>query len=449
MSTKTTRAQWRNRAGFLLAAAGSAVGLGNIWKFPYITGENGGGAFVLVYLACIGLVALPILLAEIHLGRSAQSGVVQAFEVLHRPRSPWRLVGWLGLLSAFAILSFYSVVGGWVLHFGAKAATGALTAAADATVEHYLDGLFADPLLLVFWHSVFMALTVWIVAHGVGPGIERANRVMMPGLIVLLLVLLVRAAFMPGFGQALSFMFAPEFAELSPRAALIAVGHAFFSLSLGMGTMLTYGSYLPQSEGIVRTALAIALIDTLVALLAGVVIFAVVFSFAQEPGAGPTLMFVTLPLLFKQMAGGQFVAVTFFLLVTFAALTSAISLLEVVVAHVVERHGWSRARASLLWGGAIYAVGVVCALSFNLLAGFKPLGLSVFDLLDSLTSKLTLPLGGFFISLFFGWVLGPQAVARVTGLPQHAALNRALLWAIRALAPAAVLWLLVAGLLDG
>lgn len=448
MTTATKRAHWHTRAGFLLAAAGSAVGLGNIWKFPYITGENGGGAFVLVYLACVTFVGLPILLAEVYLGRESQRNVVQTFETLHRPGSAWRIVGWLGLLSAFCILGFYSVVGGWVVHFGLKSVTGALSAASDATVEHYLEELFASPALLVLWHTLFMGATVAIVARGVSAGIERANRVMMPGLIVLLVLLLVRAAAMPGFGTALEFLFRFDFEALSARGALVAVGHAFFTLSLGMGAMLTYGSYLTGPHSIARTALGLAVIDTAVSLMAGVVVFTVVFSFGQEPGAGPPLVFVTLPLLFKQMGGGQLVAVAFFLLVFFAALTSAISLLEVVVAYASERFGWTRRRAALSAGAAIYLLGVLCALSFNLLAEVKLLGLTVFDLLDSATSKFTMPLGGLLIALFYGWVLGPRAVAHTVGRPVSALVCQVLLWSTRLVAPLAVAWLLVAGLVD-
>jgi NSS family neurotransmitter:Na+ symporter len=439
------RAHWTSRLGFVLAAAGSAVGLGNIWKFPYMAGQNGGGAFVLIYVLCVVAVGLPILMAEVYIGREAQRNVVGAFEAVHRPRTPWRLTGWLGLASAFLILSFYSVVGGWVLAFEAYAVLGDLTGPGDEAVRGALPALFQSPVALVFWHTVFMALTVAIVARGVAAGIERANRVMMPALFVLLVLLLVRAAFMPGFAEALSFLFSPRFDQLTWGAALQASGQAFFSLSLGMGAMITYGSYLSRGESITRTTVLVAGLDTLVSVLAGLVVFAVVFSYSQEPAAGPTLMFVNLPLLFKQMTGGHFIAVAFFLLIAFAALTSAISLLEVVVAYWDEVHGWPRRKTSVVMGGIIYLLGILAALSFNVLADFKLAGFNLFDLLDTLTSNVTLPLGGLLIAVFYGWVLGPEAVRRTFDRPVAGPVWQALLWSARVVAPAAVAYLLARG----
>ncbi|MCU0936225.1 MAG: sodium-dependent transporter [Gammaproteobacteria bacterium] len=440
------RAHWSSRLGFILAAAGSAVGLGNIWKFPYMAGENGGGAFVAVYLLCVLAVGLPILIAEVYIGRESQRNVVQAFEALHRPRSPWRFTGWLGLVTAFLILSFYSVVGGWVLDFLVKALTGELTTAGDAAVRGYLDQLFHNPWEMLLWHTLFMALTIGIVARGIAGGIERANRLMMPALFLLLLLLVLRAAAMPGFGPALAFLFSPRFEDLTWSSALQAAGQAFFSLSLGMGAMITYGSYLNRGESIPGTTAKVAVMDTLVSMLAGVMVFSVVFTFGQEPAAGPSLMFVNLPLLFQQMTGGYFVAVAFFLLVAFAALTSAISLLEVVVAYADEVHGWPRPRTAVLMGGAIYALGILAALSFNVLSDVTVAGHTFFDLFDDLTSNLTLPLGGLLIALFYGWLLGRDAVRRTFTGPVPGYLQEVLLWSVRVLAPAAVAYLLVKGL---
>lgn len=443
------RSHWASRASFVLAASGSAVGLGNIWKFPYITGENGGGAFVLVYLACIALVGLPILLAEIHLGRTAQCSVSGVFQRLHHPRSPWRAVGVLALLSAVLVLGFYSVVGGWVLDFTFKAATGALTTGSDDAVSHSLDGLLASAGRLIVWQSLFMGLTVLIVLRGVSAGIERAARVLMPGLLLLLLVLLGRVAFMSGFEPALGYLLRPDFGALSADSILVAVGHAFFTLSLATGTMMTYGSYLPAGQAIGRTTLLLGLIDTLVALTAGVVVFSVVFSFAQAPEAGPGLMFVTLPLLFKQLGAGQLVATAFFVLVAFAALTSSISMLEVPVAWASERIQWSRRRATLCCGAVIYALGVLCALSFNLLQDWRLAGRGVFDLMDGLSSLVTMPLGGLLVALFFGWVLGPRAVEQALGPDAGPALRWLLLWSVRLIAPLAVGVVLFTGLTTG
>ena len=418
------------------------MGLGNIWKFPYITGVNGGGAFVAVYLVCIAAVGMPIFLAELYIGRRAQANVVRAFEVTHKPRSPWRFVGWMGLASAFLILSFYSVVGGWVLDFILRSATNQFAGHTDAEIQGVLGTLFADPVRQLFWHAAFMAATVAIVVQGLNAGLERWNRILMPALFVLLLLLLVRAVFLPGFGQALSFLFIPATEKLSAAGVLEAVGHSFFTLSLGMGAMITYGSYLRTSGELTRTVLSVAVLDTLVALTAGVVIFSVVFTFGLEPGSGPTLMFQTLPMLFAKMPGGYLVSLAFFLLVAFAALTSAISLLEVVVTYWVETHGTSRRATALVLGGIVYLLGVLSALSTNLLANVKLFGLTFFDLADKLTSSVTLPLGGALIALFFGWVLGRRAVAEVVG----ERFATPLLWTVRVLAPLGVLVMLINGL---
>lgn len=442
MATSAARAHWSSRLAFILAAAGSAVGLGNIWKFPYITGVNGGGAFVAVYLVCIALVGMPIFIAELYIGRQAQANVVRAFEVTHRPRTPWRYVGWMGLASAFLILSFYSVVGGWVLDFILRSATNQFAGHSDAEIQGVLGTLFSKPLRQLFWHALFMAATVAIVVQGLNAGLERWNRILMPALFVLLLLLLVRAVFLPGFGQALSFLFTPHTEKLTATGVLEAVGHSFFTLSLGMGAMITYGSYLRTSGELTRTVLSVAVLDTLIALAAGVVIFSVVFTFGLEPGSGPTLMFQTLPMLFAKMPGGYLVSLAFFLLVAFAALTSAISLLEVVVSYWVETHGTARGRTALVVGGIVYLLGVLSALSTNLLADVKLLGLTFFDLADKLTSSVTLPLGGALISLFFGWVLGRRAVAEVVG----ERFATPLLWTVRVLAPLGVLGMLINGL---
>jgi neurotransmitter:Na+ symporter, NSS family len=447
MPPHSTRGHWSSRLSFILAAAGSAVGLGNIWKFPYITGVNGGGAFVAVYLLCIAGVGLPILLAELFIGQKAQANVVRAFEITHRPRTPWRLVGWLGLVSAFLILSFYSVVGGWVLDFIFRSLTNQFAGHSDEAIQGVLGSLFASPARQLFWHALFMGGTVAIVLQGLNAGLERWNRILMPGLLILLLLLLVRAAFLPGFGQALSFLFVPNTERLTAAGVLEAVGHSFFTLSLGMGAVLTYGSFLRSNEQLTRTAFSVAALDTLVALTAGTVIFAVVFSYGLDASGGPTLMFQTLPMLFARMVGGYFVALAFFLLVGFAAFTSAISLLEVVVAYWEERYGTARTLIVLVIGAVIYVLGIPSALSTNLLADAKLLGHSFFDFVDKLTSSILLPLGGALIAIFFGWVLSPQAADELLG-PRFRLAARPLMWTARVLAPLAVGLILVHGLRD-
>jgi len=445
MSPPASRAHWSTRLAFILAAAGSAVGLGNIWKFPYITGVNGGGAFVAVYLVCIAAVGLPIFIAELFIGQKAQANVVRAFEATHRPRSPWRFVGGMGLLSALLILSFYSVVGGWVLDFVYRSLTNQFAGHSDEEIKGVLGTLFSSPGRQLFWHALFMGGTVAIVLQGLNEGLERWNRILMPTLFVLLLLLLGRALFLPGIGKALTFLFVPDASRLTAAGVLEAVGHSFFTLSLGMGAMITYGSYLGSREALTRTALSVAALDTLIALTAGTVIFSVVFTYGLDAGSGPTLMFQTLPMLFARMPGGYFVSLAFFLLVAFAALTSAISLLEVLVTYWVEQHGKPRKQTALLLGAFVYGLGILSALSTNLLAHVKLLGHTFFDLADKTTSSLTLPLGGALISIFFGWVLGPQAAEEVVG-PRFKWAARPLMWTARVLAPLAVVVILVRGL---
>lgn len=445
MSPTPSRAHWSNRLAFILAAAGSAVGLGNIWKFPYITGVNGGGAFVAVYLVCIAVVGLPIFVAELFIGQKAQANVVRSFELTHRPGTPWRVVGWMGLVSAFLILSFYSVVGGWVLDFIFRSATNQFAGHTDEEIKAVLGTLFSNPARQLGWHALFMAGTVAIVLQGLNAGLERWNRILMPGLFILLLALLVRAAFLPGMGAALRFLFVPDTSRLGAAGVLEAVGHSFFTLSLGMGAMMTYGSYLGSREELARTVFTVAALDTLIALVAGTVIFAVVFSHGLDASSGPALMFQTLPMLFAKLPGGYLISLAFFLLVAFAALTSAMSLLEVVVAYWVETHGTARRPTVVATGAAIYALGILSALSTNLLAEVKLLGHTFFDLADKLTSSLLLPLGGALIALFFGWVLGTEAAQEVVG-PRFKLAGRVLMWTARLIAPLAVAIIIVRAL---
>jgi len=433
----TGRAHWTNRLAFILAASGSAVGLGNIWKFPYITGTNGGGAFVLVYLVCIALVGIPIFIAELYIGQSSQKSVVESFEVLDRKNSPWKSIGWLGLAAAFLILSFYSVVGGWVFDFEYRSLIGEFTRESDDQISSTLGNLFSDPGRQLLWHFIFMAMTVGIVLKGVKEGLEKWNKILMPGLILMLVGLLVYSVQLDGFMQSLKFLFSFNTEALTPAGVLEAVGHSFFTLSLGMGAIITYGSYLQKRDAIARTAIVVGLVDTAVALAAGVVIFAVVFTFGVEPGAGPSLMFKTLPMLFVKLPGGQFVAIIFFLLVSFAALTSSVSLLEVVVAYWEEKKKVSRKVVTIVTGAIIYVLGMLSALSTNVLSDFKISGLTFFDLFDKATSQYFLPIGGLFIALFFGWKLGPEAAKHALG-GRRPGFSAGLMWSSRLLAPIAV-----------
>jgi NSS family neurotransmitter:Na+ symporter len=439
--------QWSSRLAFILAATGSAVGLGNIWKFPYITGENGGGAFVLVYLLCILVVGLPILAAEILLGRRSSCSPIQGMAQLARrdgvsPR--WGWMAWIGFVAAFVLLSFYSVVGGWSLAYVGLAAEGAFSGADAATIGGIFGQLLEDPASLLLWHSLFMLLVVLIAGSGVRAGMERSIKLLMPLLFVLLLVLVGYAALRGNFAQALGFLFTPDFSKLTTEGVLTALGHAFFTLSTGICVMMAYGSYLPKDVNIARTVVSIGLLDTLVALLAGLAIFPLVFANGLEPGAGPGLIFVTLPLAFGQMTGGVVFGTLFFVLLLVAAVTSAISMIEPVVEWLEDR-GIGRMLGALVSGVMIWLLGLCTVLSFNIWAQFHPLdflarfeGKTLFDLFDFLVSNLALPLGGLAIAVYAGWAMKPQTLREGIGLGEGISF-RVFHFVLRFLSPAAVL----------
>ncbi len=404
------RGRWSSRLGFIMAAAGSAVGLGNIWKFPYITGMHGGGAFVLFYLFCIITIGVPLMVAEMVIGRHTRKDPVGAFKRLKG--GGWTLVGWMGVVAGFVILSYYCVVAGWAVDYLWLALKGTFSHQHAAQVPQLFGGLLASDLSQLFWQALFMGMTVWIVIGGVKGGLERANKIMMPILFLILVVLAGYGLISPGGSRAFQFLFAPDWHKLDPPAMLEALGHAFFSLSLGMGAMLTYGSYADEEISIPKVAITVSIMDTLVALLAGLAIFPIVFSYGMAPAAGPGLVFKTLPILFSQMPGGTLIAILFFLLLVFAALTSAISLLEVVVAYYCDELKWDRAKATLIAGVLIFMLGVPAALSNNLLKNWHLIGSRNFlDSVDFLSTNYLLPLGGLLITLFAGWVLTPK-VAR-------------------------------------
>ncbi|MEE9384959.1 MAG: sodium-dependent transporter [Nannocystaceae bacterium] len=407
------RAQWGSRLGFILAAAGSAVGLGNIWKFPYITGQNGGGAFVLVYLVCIVVVGLPIMMAEILLGRMGSTSAVGTYAKLSAPRSGWVLNGWIGVAAAFLMLSFYSIVAGWTLHYVWLAVSGGLAAHASADLPGVFDALAAEGPTNVLWHAVFMCLTIAIVLGGIRTGLERAARVLMPALLVMLTGLLIYATTLDGFGRAVDFVFGFRLASLNQHAILEALGHSFFTLSLGMGAMLTYGSYMRKSDNFLSASVAITALDTIVALMACLVLFPITFSFGMDASAGPGLVFKNIPVALANLPGGPLLAVVFFVLLMFAALTSAISLLEVVCSYFIDERGWPRKTAVLALGGAVFLVGVPSALSGSLeLFKADPDGLvgkSWFDSLDYLVSNWMLPVGGLLTAVFMAWRVGGEA----------------------------------------
>jgi neurotransmitter:Na+ symporter, NSS family len=400
----TPRLLWSTRLGFILAAAGSAVGLGNIWKFPYITGQNGGGAFVLVYLGCILVVGVPIMMAELMIGRHTRRDAVGAFIALEGQRSPWQLAGWISIVAAFIILSYYSVVAGWTLDYVYRALLGSFAGHPAAAIEGMFGSLIADGQRQLFWHFVFIGLCLGIVIGGVQKGIERWSKILMPILLLLLALLFVHGLLSPGAREAFVFMFRPDFARLTAASVLEAMGHAFFTLSLGMAAMITYGSYLNRQEDLLGASLRVAGLDTLIALMAGMAIFPIVFSAGLEPGGGPGLIFKTIPVIFAQIAGGPWLAVVFFLLLSFAALTSAISLLEAQVAYLIDECGWGRRRATALLAALAFLTGIPSALSYNVLADWTPIGeLAFFDAADLLASNYLLPLSGLLIAIYVGW----------------------------------------------
>lgn len=451
MQTTPTADGWSSRLGFVLAAAGSAVGLGNLWRFPYVAGENGGAAFVLIYLACIALIGLPILASEVAIGRrGACHDPIGALTSLSRAAgaSPrWGLVGLLGGTSAFFFLSFYNVVAGWSLVYVWYALRGTAASVPGGATEVFA-GLTGNAPLMVALHLAFVVLTGAIVLGGVRDGIERSVRVMMPALLLILLGLIAYGVIETGeFGRAARFLFAPDFSRLTLKSLAEALGQAFFTLSVGVGGMLVYGSFLQESGGIARTAISVAAIDTAVALLAGLAIFPIVFATGIEPSAGPGLIFVSLPNAFVALPGGQWVGALFFVLVVFAALTSTISLLELLVELLREQLGWSRWQAVSRASAGYALVGIAAALSFNVWSDVRLFERGIFDLLVDLTSNIMLPLGGAGFALFAGWVMSRDSLAAELGVGEGWRLSAFRMLA-RVVAPIGVFIILLAALLQ-
>jgi len=411
---RAPRSHWSSRWAFVVVTAGSAIGLGNIWKFPYMAGTNGGGAFVLVYLVCIALLGLPLMMTEIMLGRRAQRNPVDAmaWHAREAGASPWwRAVGVLGVLAGGLILSFYSVVAGWVLDYLARSLAGGFAGVDAGEAQVRFDALLADPVRLIGWHSVFILMTVSVVALGVSGGLERANKILMPMLLLIVIVLLGYGVAGGRLGHAAAFMFAADFSKITPAIVIAAMGQAFFTLSLGMGAVMVYGSYLERDVSILRTTLAVAAADTGIALLAGLAVFSIVFAHGLAPAAGPGLVMQTLPIAFGGMPGGALAGSLFFALLTFAAWTSSISLVEPAVSWICERTALGRAWASFAVGGVVWLLGCAVALSFNRWQAFHLFGLGLFEFLDHLTSNIMLPLGGLMMVVFAGWVMRRSSVA--------------------------------------
>ncbi len=391
-----TKNQWASKLGFIMATAGAAIGLGNLWKFPYLMGRNGGFPFLIAYLFFIVILGLPVMITEMSLGRKTRHDPVQAYRDID-PHAG--IVGIFGVLAAFIILSYYSVIGGWIIKYIVSYGT---TMAAPADFDGFISS--SEPVL---WHFVFMAITTGVCYFGIS-GIEKASKIMMPLLFVLLLVIIGRSVTLPGAGKGLAFMFAPDFSKFTLNSVSGALGQVFYSLSLCMGITITYGSYLSEKENIPRSCLSVAGLDTLIAILAGIAIFPAVFAFNLEPGQGPGLIFGTLPKVFSAIAGGSIFACLFFILVFFAAVTSAIALLEVSVSFAIDTMKLSRKKATLMIGTAIFLLGIPSALSFGALGQVQILNYSVFDFVGMLTDNILLPLGGLTMCYYVGWKWHPE-----------------------------------------
>ena len=409
---------WSSRMAFVLAVTGSAVGLGNIWRFPYVVGENGGGAFVLVYLACVVVIGLPVMMSEILMGRRGRRNPIATMALLGAEEGKstrWSLVGGMGVLGGVLILSYYAVIGGWTFAYVLKSGSGAFADAGADIVTAIRDDFLGNWTSVGLYHTIFMGLTIFVVARGVERGLEQAVRFMVPALLLLMFVLLGYAITSGYFGQGVAFLFSPDWSKLTWDAVLEAMGQAFFTLSIGMGAVMAYGAYLPEETSIPGSATAVALADTSIALLAGLVIFPIVFANGMDPGAGPGLVFITLPLAFGQMPGGVFLATIFFVLLTFAAWTSAISLMEPAVAWIMERFNKSRQQAAVMVGLLIWSCGFGTVLSFNVLGDFKFWRGTIFENLDHLTLNIMMPLGGLLIVIFAGWIMCRNSTADELG----------------------------------
>jgi NSS family neurotransmitter:Na+ symporter len=459
------RDHWGSNLGFVLAAAGSAVGLGNLWKFPYITWDNGGGGFVLIYLACILLVGLPIMISEVFIGRYTQESPVPAFEILGEKATggkAWSIVGWMGVACGVLILSFYIVIAGWSISYFVQCLDWSFNGY-QPPEEGSFGRFVGDGGTQAGLAMAFLAATAVIVSRGISGGIEKATKVLMPVLFVILIYLVITSITLDGFGDAMAFLFTPDFSKLTGHGVIEALGHAFFTLSLGMGAMITYGSYMQPGKSILKASLSITILDTLIAMVACTIMFSIIFTsptvqaFVESEGGDSSvgMLFLTLPPVFyEQMSGGAILGPVFFILVGFAALSSTISLLEVPVAMVIDKMGYSRTKATLIICGVVGFLGLLCSQSLgamNWATTFNPFGYpkeGFLDVFDIFTSSLLLPLGGLGISVFVGWFVKPEVLGQelhmvdANGRPNTFAL--ALHWCLRTIAPISILIVFIA-----
>lgn len=400
------RASWGSNLGFILAAAGSAIGLANIWRFPYIVGHYGGAAFILIYLMFLILIGVPVFIAEVLIGRTAQASPSGAFEKLGRGKS-WGSAGKLTIATGFIVSSFYSVVAGWMVGYLFLSIGGSVvTLHSTAMAAEYFNDLVSHPWWAIANHALFMLMSTAILYFGVRSGIEKSNKVMLPMLFIVLSILLIRGLTLPGASNALEFLLKPNWAAITPAAVITALGHSFFTLSLGQGTMVTYGSYIKGKNNLVKTCIPPVIMDTVVSLMAAVVVFTIVFGAGHEPNAGPGLVFHTLPTVFTHLGGGQFLAILFFLLVILAALTSQISAMEPTIAYLMESWKFKRHQATLICGSAAFIAGIPCALATGMLMNVEIFGRDILDAVSTFASDILIPLGGFFAVMLVGWRWG-------------------------------------------
>ncbi len=443
LDQNATRENWGSKLGFILAAAGSAIGLGNIWRFPYVLGENGGFAFLLIYIICVIVVGLPIMGGEMVIGRGSKRNPFGAFKAL-LPGSLWWVVGAIGILTGFLILSYYNVVAGWTLYYLYLSVTGGIS---ELTNGEFASGTFSGFVtnggLVVTFQFIFTFLGIFVVSQGVKGGIERYSKILMPTLFILLLLLIGRSVTLPGSMDGLKFLFTPDFSKLNGDVILEAMGQAFYSLSLGMGVMITYGSYLDRKTNIFSSTATVASLDAGIAVLAGIAIFPAVFAMGMDPADGAGLTYQVLPMVFAQLPLSNVLSTLFFLLLTIAAITSAISLLEVMVSFATDELRWTRSRATIIMAAVAFVLGVPSALSFGAWADVTVFGLGFFDLVDYLTANIMLPLGGILIAIFAGWAWGNGVKKEMLAGSGQETLYKVWLWTVRIIAPIAVGLILV------
>lgn len=394
--------QWTSKLGFILAAAGSAIGLGAIWKLPYMTGLNGGGVFFLLFILFTLLIGAPILIAEFTIGRNAQKDAISAYKHI-APGKPWALIGYGGVVASIILLSFFSVVGGWIVSYLARSFTGSLSNLTQEEYGNFFNKIISNPYETVIAQLLFMVFTIWVVQGGVSKGIEKANKYMMPSLFILFIILLIRSLTLDGAMEGVTFFLKPDFSALTGETILLALGQSFFALSVGVSVMVTYASYLSKKEDITKSAFSVVGLNIFISLLAGLVIFPAVFALGFSPSSGPGLVFVVLPAVFNEMALGGIFMFIFFILLLFATLTTAFSILEIVVAAMIKGDAAKRKKASWIAGITVFFIGIPSALSFGVLSDVRIFNLSIFDFADYLTSNIALPVGALFISLFIGY----------------------------------------------